>query len=700
MLRVLLRIVVWSGIALAVLIALAGIAVWRELTQDLPRVAELLDYRPPTATRVYAADGTPIGEFYVERRYLIAISDVPEHVRLAFVAGEDAAFYTHRGVNPLSIARAMYANWQEGEIVQGASTITQQVVKQLLLSPERSFERKVKELILAIELESKLTKDEILYLYLNHIYFGAGTYGISAAAGKFFDKTVAELSLGQAAMLAGLPQAPSRYNPFRRPESAKRRQRYVLDRMVAAGFISDEERTIALEEPLEFGRKRPPSYDAAPWYVEHVRTLLEEEFGPSFADLGLRVYTAVDLRMQHEAEVALHGTLDDIGRRLGDKKDGRHIEGALVAIDPDNGQVKALVGGLDFQRSQFNRAVQARRQPGSAFKPLLYAAAVDHGYTPSTVVLDAPISLPDGRRGYWTPKNFKNQYMGSVPLRTALQKSLNTVSVRLAVDLGIDPLREYLRLFGFPLEFPRHYAIALGSSEVTLLDLVRAYGVFVTGGRRFDPVFITSVTDTHGDPVEFPGTRPRFEPVMKPKTAYYVQDMLRSVVEGGTAREAKKLGRPAAGKTGTTNDSKDAWFIGFTPEMLTGVWIGYDADKTLGSYTGGRAATPIWTQFMQHALEGREVRDFTKPEDVTVASLGDDSPSAREEAAKAGAQASTESKAPAAQAAPSRASDGGPPPHGVSPPATSPSTVRFRPLAAPPSAPAPEEDAELPESPR
>lgn len=709
MLRALFKILFWSSVCLAGLAALVFVAVWRELTIDLPPVAELLDYRPPTATRVYAADGTQIGEFYVERRYLMPIDQVPHHVKLAFLAAEDAEFYQHRGVNPLSIARAILANLERGEIVQGASTITQQVVKQLLLSPERTFERKAKEMILAVELESKLSKDDILYLYLNHIYFGAGTYGISAAAQTLFGREVGELSLAQAALLAGLPQAPSRTDPLRRPEAAINRQRYVLDRMTAVGFITPAERDAALAEPLKVENTKFPTYVSAPWYVEHVRRLLEEHYGPEFADLGLHVRTAVDLRQQRAAEATLRDGLRTIERRLGVRRVVRHlsaariepyleqqrqirhptgpqqavviatgddrldirtpweqaivekeglgtgrdrraprnyrlgdvisvdplargddgvmryaldldpqVEGALVVIEPKTAHVKALVGGVDFQRSQFNRAVLARRQPGSAFKPLLYAAAIDHGYTAASVVQDAPISLPDGRRGSWSPKNFGNRYMGAVSLRTALTNSLNTVSVRLAVSIGLDPLRDYLSIFRFASTFPRNYSLALGSSEVTPLELTRAYGIFATLGRRFEPVFITGITDANGDPVEFPGTEARFESVMKPATAYIITQMMESVVESGTATEAKKLGRPSAGKTGTTNDSKDAWFVGFTPELLAGVWIGYDADRALGSYTGGKAATPIWTTFMQRALEGQPKHEFEKPENVSL----------------------------------------------------------------------------------
>ena len=702
-----MRIAGWSGFAIVAVVGIVALAIWRELTIDLPTVTELLDYRPPTATTVLADDGTPIGEFFLERRYLVPMTDVPERVRLAFLAAEDAEFYQHRGIDPMGIARAVVANVRQGEIVQGASTITQQVVKQLLLTAERSFERKGKELILAVELESKLTKDEIFYLYLNHIYFGAGCYGIAAAARQFFDVEPAGLSIAQAAYLAGLPQAPSRYDPNRNPEAARARQRYVLDRMLAAGFIDASEYRAARTEPITIANRKPIFWDVAPWYAEHVRTLLEQEYGSAFATLGLQVHTPLDLRLQHIADEELTEGLRTIERQLGRRRTVRHlvaaeideflerqrasrprqgpqqavvtaatkdgfrirtpwesgivprksagaqsaafragdvvsvvpvslgddgvmrfaldtkpqIEGALVAIDPATGEVKALVGGVDFRRSQFNRAVQARRQPGSAFKPFIYAAALDHGYTAATVVTDAPISLPDGRRGSWTPKNFGDRYLGAVPLRTALIKSLNTVSVRLAIHVGIDPLRAYLRSFGFPTDFPRHLSLALGSSEVTLLDLTRAYGVFATLGSRFEPLFITSVDDPSGRAVDFPGSHPRFERVVHPATAFVMTDMLRGVVESGTATAAKKLERPAAGKTGTTNESMDAWFVGFTPELLVGVWVGFDAERSLGSLTGGRAATPIWTSFMQRALEGRPVRDFVPPEDVRLVKI-------------------------------------------------------------------------------
>lgn len=701
-----------GGLALA----LVGVILWRELTADLPPVDQLLTYRPPVVTRIFAEDGTLIGEFYVERRYVVPLESVPSHVRLAFLAAEDADFYSHPGIDPAGIARALLTNVLAKQVVQGGSTITQQVVKTLLLTPERSLERKVKEMILAFRLETKLSKDDILYLYLNQIYFGAGAYGIEAAARTFFDKGVEELTLAEAALLAGLPQRPSAYDPQRFPRRSHARKTYVLDRMRAEGFISEAQYTAASREEIAIQPRRPASYLAAPWYVEHVRRLLEDRYGgTAAAQLGLRVYTAVDLEMQRLAEEALQEGLRELDRRQGYRGPVRRldprkidaflareaalrprddprphavvvavrpgglevrtawergvlpagglvwgrsrlqpsafavgdvlvvrrepappqgparfaldqepqVQGALVAIDPYTGQVKAMVGGYDFTRSQFNRVIQARRQPGSAIKPFIYAAAIDQGLTPTSVVLDAPISFPGGTRGRpWTPRNFGNRYYGPVPLRTALVRSLNTVTVRLVDQIGLDTTRDYLQRLGFSRPLPRNLSLALGSAEVSPLELTAAYGVFATLGKRFEPLFITAVTDRDGQPIEFSHSRPRFERVMSAATAYVVTSMLESVVERGTGQRAAAVGRPAAGKTGTTNDTHDAWFVGFTPDLIAGVWVGFDADRSLGEKeTGGRAAAPIWASFMKQALDGRPVVDFPVPDGVAFAQV-------------------------------------------------------------------------------
>jgi penicillin-binding protein 1A len=703
------RIIRWTVVAGLLAGAAAAAVVYRELTADLPPVDQLLRYQPPTATRVFADDGTLIGEFFVERRYLVPLARVPMHVRLAFLGAEDADFYRHRGVDPLSIARAFLHNVRSGTTRQGGSTITQQVVKNILLTNERSWQRKAREAILALKLETTLSKDDILYLYLNQIYFGGNAYGIAAAAKTYFDVEVEDLTVAQAALLAGLPQAPSRYDPLRQPKQAVARQHYVLDRMLTEGFLFREQYDAALAEPLRLAPRKPGVYLAAPWYVEHVRRLLEDRYGSAAAQLGLRVHTAVDVRLQAAAEQALAQGLRDLDRRQGfrgpvthldgkevaaywkrqadrppdethrnvvvtavrsdrlevrtgwesgvipsdglvwngrrlppttfrigdvvatriverapDGKTARfaldqdpQVEGALVSIDPYTGQVKAMVGGYTFGRSQFNRAVQARRQPGSAFKPFVYAAALENGFTPASVVLDAPITFSSGSQS-WSPQNFKNKYYGPTPLRWALTRSLNTVTVRLVDKVGIDTTRRYVARFGFEHPLPRNLSIALGSAEVTPLEMVRAYGVFATLGKLFDPIFITGVTDADGNPIDFAGTRPRFERVMDPGVAFVVTSMLQSVVEKGTGQKAKELGRPVAGKTGTTNDTHDAWFVGFTPDLLAGVWVGFDAERSLGAReTGGAAACPIWTAFMQTALQDRPVIDFTVPKDVT-----------------------------------------------------------------------------------
>ena len=685
------RLLIW-GTAVGLLAGVVAAAIlYMELTADLPPVDQLLSYRPPMATRVYADDGKQIAEFYVERRYLVDFDRIPRHVKQAFLAAEDADFYTHHGVDPVSIARAVWANFRAGGVVQGASTITQQLVKILLLTPERRLERKLKEAILAVRLEATLDKSQIFHMYLNEIYFGAGAYGVQAAALTYFERNVEDLTIAQAALLAGLPQKPSTYNPRRNLSSAMRRQRYVLRRMVEEGFIDAESFGRASSEDIVIAPPRPTGYATAPWYVEHVRRNLEQRYGGrTAAQLGLHVHTAINIEMQQLAQEAVREGLRQLDQRQGfrgaikrlqpeeidafldaerkaghpvggprravvtrtspagldlrmasaagqiaaadlrwggrrldwrrfqpgdvllispapDTPDGKRFlldqepqaQGALVAIDPYTGSVKAMVGGYDFGRSHFNRAVQAHRQPGSAFKPLIYAAALDRGYTAASIVLDAPVSFVGHAGEIWSPKNYKNRYFGPTPLRMALARSLNTVSVRLADAVGPAYVSRYVSRFGFEKPFPRNLSLALGTTEVTLLELVRAYGVFATLGKLFDPLFITKVLDDTGHPIRFGRTRPRFERVMEQSTAYVMTSMLTTVVEQGSGRRARSLGRPLAGKTGTTNDSRDAWFIGFSPDLLVGVWVGFDSNRALGkNETGSRAALPIWIQFM------------------------------------------------------------------------------------------------------
>jgi penicillin-binding protein 1A len=702
--------------------AAAVALVYWEITASLPPVDKLVQYRPPVATQLLADDGTVIGEFYFEKRYLVPIERIPLVVRNAFIAAEDDGFYRHGGVDPVSMVRALINNAVAGGKVQGGSTITQQVVKSLLLTPKKSYERKLKEMILALRLERQLSKDQILYLYLNHIYLGSGAYGVAAAAQEYFGKPVENLTVAEAALLAGLPQAPSRYSPFKHWSRAKARQRYVLERMASVQFITNAAAESAAREPIALAARRG-SFMAAPYYVEHVRRLLEERYGGvALYALGLRVHTAVNLQMQAAAETALHDGLADLAARerydvaerhlspaeadaflhdqremmqsRGLQRDGSYeavviglsrasgrgaharrggitvqvgrfrgilvsaptsdgtpapsyhagdvvrvrlaetsgtggvyefirdqrpaqLQGALIALDPITGDVKAMVGGNDFDNSQFNRAVQGLRQPGSAFKPLIYAAALDRNFTPASIIVDEPISFQD-HNSVWMPHNYEEKFFGPTTLREALTFSRNVVTVKLATRVGVKHLVKYVRRLGITSRLAPNLSLALGSSEVSLLDLATAYAVFANQGQHPEPRFITRITDSQGIVID--DNPPRSEQVISPETAYLITSMLQSVIDHGTGRRAKEIERPAAGKTGTTNDMNDAWFIGYTPQLLAGLWVGFDEKRTLGKgETGGRVAAPIWAHFMERALESAPILDFPVPAGIRFA---------------------------------------------------------------------------------
>jgi penicillin-binding protein 1A len=697
-----------------------GLVYW-EITTNLPSVDKLAQYRPAVATQVLADDDTVVGEFYFEKRYLVSIDRIPVLVRNAFLAAEDDSFYRHGGVDPISILRAFINNAVAGGKVQGGSTITQQVVKSLLLTPKKSYERKLKEMILAMRLERQLSKDQILYLYLNNIYLGSGAYGVAAAAQEYFGKNVETLTLAEAALLAGLPQAPSRYSPFKHWPRAKARQRYVLERMAAVHFVSSDEALAAAREPIALA-SRKGSFMAAPYYVEHVRRLLDEKYGETaLYALGLRVHTALNLNMQRAAEAALrdglrelaarehydgavrhlmpseaeaflrtqrqamaghglerarsyegvvisvpgppgrsargsqartdtrlqvgpfHGVLEpepatdgsrpdtyrtgDVVRvRMADaggsdtnyrfvRDQASSLQGAFVALDPTTGAVKAMIGGTDFDNSQFNRAVQGERQPGSAFKPLVYAAALDGHFTPASVIVDEPISFQD-HNTVWMPHNYEERYFGPTTLREALTFSRNVVTVKLATRIGVKPLVKYIKHLGLRSPLAPNLSLALGSSEVNLLELAATYGVFANQGQRVEPRFITRITDSQGNVID--ESLPQTEQVISAETAYLVTSLLQSVIDHGTGKRAKALERPAAGKTGTTNDMNDAWFIGYTPQLLAGLWVGFDEKRSLGKHeTGGRIAAPIWERFMERALENQPILDFPVPPGIS-----------------------------------------------------------------------------------
>lgn len=717
------------------------------VSSTLPRVETLSDYRPPLITRIYSDDGTIIAEYSRERRVLVTTEQMPRQLIQAFVAAEDASFFKHKGIDFQSILRAAMKNIQAGGIAQGGSTITQQVAKQLLLTPERSFSRKFKEAILAWRMEQQLSKEEILYLYLNQIYLGHRAYGVEAAAENYFDKNVEQLTLAECAILAGLPQAPSRYSPYRHYERAMDRQRYVLGRMVEEGYISQLEADEARDEQVVIKPRLNTHLKETAYFNEQVRRYLEQRFGTEMLYTGgLQVHTSINLEMQQAARKAVRENLrnhdkrrgyrepeqiltpqewgdflDELQKELdieapqvgdilqalvvdggkkeilclvgefdgtipidkakwaaplrvvaegeeasGNARKGKpthlpigsvikvrihqidedgHLQlrleqepvaqGALIAMSPADGQIKAMVGGYDFGSSQFNRAIQAMRLPGSAIKPIIYAAALDKGYSPASIILDTPLIYEEkkdnGKLSAWKPKNYEEKFYGPTTFRQALAHSRNVVTVKILEDIGLGYVANYAKKLGIETPLTRDLTLALGSSVVTPLEMLSAYSVFASGGILAPPTYMTRTLDRDGrilesiDPADFPEgmaadqrliRRPPRR-VISPETAYLITNVMESVVQEGTGWRAKAIGRPSAGKTGTTNDLKDAWYIGYIPQLATVSWTGYDQERPLGkSETGSRAAAPAWVEFMKKAVTHYPVKNFIVPDSI------------------------------------------------------------------------------------
>ncbi|HEY5657159.1 MAG TPA: PBP1A family penicillin-binding protein [Myxococcota bacterium] len=808
----------------------ATLALYFAFLIDLPDLRSVADYRPPLASYVFDREGRPIGSYFKERRRLISYERVPEHVVQAFVAGEDSTFFEHKGIDYQSILRAAWINLLAGgEKKQGGSTITQQMVKGLLLTPERTYRRKIREMILARRIEQRFTKREILYLYLNQIYFGHGAYGIAEAARTYFDKEVEELSVSEGAQLAGLPKAPSRYSPFRNPELAESRRRYVLARMLEEELLDEETYAQALEDrPALAAPAREEELAAAAYFTEEVRRYLFDALGgDAVLEGGLRIDTTLDIELQKAAVKAVHAGLEELDHRQGfrgplrrvpaagipaelervgienelvpappdaaleeegelpdepleedvadpgeavvvaaevqdaEEPDGEAarlrrllpegapllgvvtavdpqaqsaqvgfspktsasvrladvawarpanpdvrpqpvekiqkifrvgdvaqfvlfpqqpapedesdddtlfatlyqkplVQGALLSIEIASGDVLAMVGGYDFADSQFNRVTQAYRQPGSAFKAIIYGAALSlqdetgrRLYTPASIIHDRPKVYVDNASGFtWRPENYGRKFYGPITFRKALAKSVNNAAVHLCDQVGVGQVIAYAKRLGIESPLERSLALALGSSEVSLQELTRAYATFPAGGRRVVPLYIRRVTDAGGlvllenvplgatfepeaepdqDEVELAAdpeldeaqgdaaSEPAPDPdqLIAAEDAYLMVDMLRAVVSEGTGWRLRKLGRPVGGKTGTTNDQADAWFMGFSPEITTGVWVGHDESRFLGwGETGSRAAAPIWVDYMSAALAGRPKRDFATPDSI------------------------------------------------------------------------------------
>ena len=722
------------GVAALSAIALAGIALaiyaaW--LFHDMPDASELADYRPPTATRVFAWDGTLIGEFSRERRIFVPYDQIPPQLVQAFLAAEDRNFFQHGGVDPFGMARAMgknVINAAHGRRLEGGSTITQQVAKNVLLGNEATIGRKMKEAILANRLEQSLTKQHILELYLNEIWLGYRSWGVAAAAYNYFGKPLSELDLAENAYLAALPKGPDNYHPVHNKAAAIRRRNWILGEMADLGWVTRPAAAAAMKEDLIV--QSAPSrakYRDADYFVEEVRRRALLTLGPRLNEGGYYVRTTLDPRLQTAARIALMhglevydhrhgwrgawghvdgeaadwrkqalaaspaserrawraamvrsasggavrveladgtaaGTLDPAdaawaragrGLRAGDLvfvepaasggvfnlRQTPIVNGALVAIDPRSGRTLAMVGGYSFSLSNFNRATQAMRQPGSSFKPFVYATALENGYTPASTVLDGPISLPGAKEGdVWSPENYHKGFLGMQPLRRGLELSLNTMTVRLAMGVGMGKIAQNAKRFGVVDDMQPVLAMALGAGETTPFRLTAAYSAFLNGGRRVTPHLIEVVEDREGRAVlnadqrdcprcdagfngdESPRVPQGGDPVIDPITAYQITSMLQGVVQRGTAVQASVLGRPVGGKTGTTNDFRSAWFVGFTPDIVVGVFVGFDDNRSLGNNeTGAVDAVPIFVDFMQTALKGVPVHDFKPPKDIKFA---------------------------------------------------------------------------------
>ena len=704
--------------------------IYFHFSKDLPDVRKLKDHQPSTITQIYSDKDEKIAEFYIEKRIIVSLENIPLALKQATLAVEDSNFYYHFGIDPKAIFRAFITNLKAGYVVEGGSTITQQLTKTMFLSRERTLPRKIKEAILAVRLELVFSKDEILELYLNQIYYGHGTYGVEAAARTYFGKSVKELTIAECAMIASLPKAPNNYSPYRNPKKARKRRNHVIRRMADVSFITTEQAKTSLQENFHLGEVQE-MLNKAPYFVEHVRRILEKKFGSSkLYHAGLKVYTTLNMEMQESAQRAIkenlrnadkrygyrgplgtvdlsrgeiavqnamlkqnnfsegqgieigstiNGTVMSVGETqawvilgaedgyldiknmnwarkpnpnvdgrwakikrpneaiaagdmiqvkvLGRKQDGSgwslaleqepEVEAALVSLDPLTGHVKSMIGGYDFYKSQFNRAVQAIRQPGSAFKPIIYAAAINEGFAPSSIIIDSPIIFKEKEDAFdkWKPVNFEKKFYGPTSLREALAHSRNVVTVKLMQKIGIKSSIRLARSLGISSNLEENLSIALGSSGMTLYELTSAYSAFANMGTLIKPAAIRSIKSRSGE-VLFTAVPETTQPIT-PGTAHIITSLMKSVIQNGTATKVRALKRPVAGKTGTTNNYVDAWFMGYTPELVTGVWVGKDKDEPLGkNETGSRVAIPIWLQFMQEALANQPKINFSVPKDI------------------------------------------------------------------------------------
>ena len=615
---------VWRGFSIAVLlIVLFGIGTVAGMVaayaRNLPDISRMADYQPASSTRIFARDGTLLASVYKENRVWVPLASIPPIVRDAFVANEDHNFYYHHGVDVSSIVRAAFADLTHQQF-QGASTITQQLARRLFLNDEVSISRKVQEALLAIEIERYYTKDEILERYLNIIYLGAGAYGVDAAAHTYFGRSVERLTPGEAAMLAGIVAAPSDYSPFTNLDLARDRQRHVLERMVESGYVSETQAETAYDAPLGLIAQQPPGLQGYryPYFTTFAIAQLERLFGKNTVqEGGLQVYTTLDSRIQKIAQEAVTwGVRQAVAEGI-----GAH-EAALVAVRPSTGEILALVGGAGFSLgNQFNRAWQARRQPGSSFKIYDYTAAIDEGIPASTIIDDSPVSYPMGDGTQWSPMDDDDSYMGAVTLRRALTLSRNIVAVKLAERVGLDRIIEYAHRMGVTSPLEANLSLALGSSGVTVLDQASGYATLANQGLHIDPTPFRIVKDSLGSTV-LDDRFPQATDVVSAGTAYVMTSMFEDVIDRGTGYPNAVIGRPAAGKTGTTSSFRDAWFVGYTPDLVAAVWLGNDDYTPMVESYGGNVPARIWARFMKAALAGTPPHEFPFPSEEVAKVAG------------------------------------------------------------------------------
>ncbi len=646
---------------------LLGMVVLRQLLLDLPDIDTLQHYTPPLVTRIYDRHNEIVSELFTERRTILPLSEIPVNLQNAFMATEDQHFFEHWGINLKGIARAIVANLRHGRVVEGGSTITQQLSKVLFFSQKKTLTRKIRELLLAIQLEHNYSKEEIFQMYMNQIYFGHGAYGVEAAAKTLFGKHAKELNLAECALLGGLPRSPKTYSPFFNPKNAQRRRVWVLSRMRKSGYISAREETEANLVPIR-SDKTPVSPPVGAYFVEYLRQILDPKYGDNaLYQGGYSIYTTLDLKMQRAAEEVMEKSLaqfdqekqkETLAALAAAKKSKKHVlaistttakvQGSLVALDPRTGEIRALVGGREFKESQFNRVTQAQRQPGSAFKPFVWSAAMDDGMTAATIVDDDRVGffndgsdwklLDSATDAYsialatapfppdqaWVPQNWDFKYFGPVTLRTGIALSRNLVSIRLTDHFSPKVIVDYAHRCGIKSPLQAVLSIALGTEQVNLLELTGAYCTFANGGIRPEPFGIRRIEDKNGQVLE--ENSPQSSVALSAQTAYLMVDLLRAVVTSGTGRRALELDRPAAGKTGTNQDLKDLMFVGFTPDLVAGAWMGYDDFTSMGKhFTAASKVLPWWTDFMKKAHQGVPIHNFAVPPDIVFAKIDADS---------------------------------------------------------------------------